>query len=154
MKKRNCFIAFFICLSFSCAGNEAQISCISNDGTSTKGVTLSASKITRDTKFRLELSKIEFDHPKNFRITSPSGISYIIVDDSISNTSMSQGDFLSCSIFEINPENLKGVFWESSGVKKINKVFQDRGTYMLYFADNLETESENTFSLSAKINFE
>lgn len=39
------------------------------------------------------------------------------------------------------------------GKKKISKVFKQNGKYEFYFAENLETESENTYHISYTVNY-
>ena len=48
--------------------------------------------------------------------------------------------------------DVSGVTW-IDGKKTEKKIFRVPGDYMIYMADNLETESENTFYLTTTIKY-
>lgn len=88
--------------------------------------------------------------PKNMAIQSPTGEWFVLQDSDESIEFMPQDRFESTKFMEFQLNELKGVTWRESA-KVIDKVFQSTGTYLIYFADNLETEPENTFSLQKSI---
>ena len=54
---------------------------------------------------------------------------------------------------EFQIEKLYGVTWRES--KRVTElIFKKPGTYLVYFADNLETESDSTFSLQKAVKLE
>jgi hypothetical protein len=90
--------------------------------------------------------------PKNLAIQAPNGEWFVLQDSEESIEIMPQARFESVKIMEFQIEKLKGVTWRES--KRVTElVFKASGDYLVYFADNLETESENTFSLQETINF-
>lgn len=91
-------------------------------------------------------------HPKCLSIRSPEGEWYVLQDSSESIEVMPQVDFDSTTEMEFNIAELKGVSWKESE-KVTERIFTISGNYLIYFADNLETEPENTYSLQETIHF-
>lgn len=90
--------------------------------------------------------------PKSLAIQTPNGEWFVLQDHEESIEIMPQRRFESVKIMEFQIEKLEGVTWRGS--KKITElVFKTSGKYLVYFADNLETEPENTFSLQQVIDF-
>jgi len=90
--------------------------------------------------------------PKNLAIQTPSGEWFVLQESEESIEIMPQARFESLKIMEFKIEKLKGVTWRES--KRVTElVFKYPGDYLVYFADNLETEPENTFSLQETIGF-
>jgi len=103
---------------------------------------VSPAKVTAGSKVTVSLPK---KHPKGFAIETPSGDWIYIVDPS-SHYSFFP-DFANNSSFTFSEDMLQGVrFFD--GKQAVAKVFDKPGEYEFYFADNLETEPENTSSLS------
>lgn len=90
--------------------------------------------------------------PKNLAIKTPKGEWFIIQDHEESIEIMPQGLFESLNKMEFKLDKLEGITWRESK-KVIELIFKNSGDYLIYFADNLETESENTFSLQELISF-
>ena len=88
--------------------------------------------------------------PKSFGMVSPLGEWFVIhsVDDGIEL--MPHKDFLDASLLNLNLERSDGLIW-IEGKKVTRKLFVGSGEYTFIFADNLETEQENTFSFSGKV---
>jgi hypothetical protein len=92
------------------------------------------------------------ERPKNLAIQAPNGEWFVLQDSEESIEIMSQARFASVKTIEFQIEKLKGVTWRES--KRVTElVFKISGDYLIYFADNLETEPENTFSLQEVISF-
>ena len=90
--------------------------------------------------------------PKNLAIQNPYGEWFVLQETEESIEIMPQSEFESIKIMEFQIEKLKGVTWrESNRVTEL--VFQSPGAYLVYFADNLETEPDNTFSLQKTVQF-
>lgn len=107
--------------------------------------------VSKGDSFKVMFSKTDFDHPANFAITNSNGEYFVVLDDSVTVGAMSSKEFAACQVLEINTSSLKGVFWDEDGNQNTKNIFHKQGTYSLYFADELETESSNTFSLSINI---
>ena len=91
--------------------------------------------------------------PKNLAIRTPSGEWFILQESEESIESMPQARFESVKIIEFKIKELKGTIWRDS--RKVTElIFKYPGSYLVYFADNLETEPENTFSLQKIIIFD
>ena len=92
-------------------------------------------------------------HPKNIAIQTPSGLWYSVqsVDDKISI--MPQEDFQGSTELTLDPQSLVGVTFKD-GVRVQENVFTQYGKYLIYMADNLETEPENTFNFKGAIFWE
>ena len=65
---------------------------------------------------------------------------------------MPQARFDQIETMEFEVETLKGVTWRDSA-RVTERVFTTPGDYLVYFADNLETEPENTFSFQASVRY-
>ncbi len=89
--------------------------------------------------------------PKNLAIQTPNGEWFVLQEAEESIEIMPQAHFETVEVMEFQIENLKGVTWRES--KRVTElIFKTPGTYLVYFADNLETEPSNTFSLQKPIN--
>ena len=90
--------------------------------------------------------------PKNLAIQAPNGEWFVLQESENSIEIMPQMDFESAKLMEFRIEKLKGVTWRES--KRFTElIFKSPGTYLIYFADNLETEPTNTFSLQKSVSF-
>lgn len=87
------------------------------------------------------------EHPKSFSIRNPNGSWFVLEDPDEGIHFSPEVDFNTVSELTIDTGSLKGVVWEN-GIRSDKKVFSVEGNYLLYFANNLETEPENTFSIS------
>lgn len=100
----------------------------------------------------LEVSLPE-KHPKNLSIKTPNDEWYILQDPSVPVAVIPQAKFESTLLLELDVRILKGIVWRN-GEKIEDLVFSVNGEYFIYFADNLETEPENTFSMGITVDFE
>jgi len=91
-------------------------------------------------------------HPKNLAVRNPDGIWYSIhsPDDEVSILTLD--DYNTMTELVLHTQTLEGIAW-INGVKRKEKVFEVKGEYLVYMADNLETEPENTFYFMTKIIF-
>ncbi|MCP4486410.1 MAG: hypothetical protein GY820_03690 [Gammaproteobacteria bacterium] len=81
------------------------------------------------------------DIPKGFSIQSPENRWFYAVDlnEGINHI----GDRYPSGKFDIELSSFHATYWDN-GKKIEGLVFGQSGKYLLYFADNLETEPENT----------
>ncbi len=91
-------------------------------------------------------------HPKNFSIETPNGDWFVLQDSQANIELMPQAQFDSSTRIELVLADIKGTTWRSS-VRAEEIIFKISGKYKIYFADNLETEPENTFSFMQEITF-
>lgn len=109
------------------------------------------SKFTLNDRITITIPK---PHPKSWAIKNPQG-DWIYLQDS-REKSMTLSNMYSPKKFElltvisVQVRKLKGTIWKN-GKPLVVEVFEKPGTYLLYFADNLETEPDNTFFLQQKI---
>lgn len=90
--------------------------------------------------------------PKKLAIQTPKGEWFILQEAEEAIEIMPQARFESVNIMEFKIDKLIGTTWrESRRVTEL--VFKYPGNYLVYFADNLETEPENTFCLQQTIRF-
>ena len=67
---------------------------------------------------------------------------------------MEPTDFMKATEIKLNVDKLKGIYWNpDTGKPKKVLVFTMKGKYLIWFADNLETEPENTFFLEETVFF-
>lgn len=90
--------------------------------------------------------------PKNFLIVSESGESYEIVS-SYFDRYLNEKSLSSCKVLVLATEGLKGLRYDEDFNPYLENVFSKSGAYLLYFADELETEPENTHSIEWKYEF-
>jgi hypothetical protein len=88
--------------------------------------------------------------PSSLAIQSPQGEWFIIQDISESIQFMPQSRFNSINVMHFQLDETMGIVWRG-GISSKEHVFKDDGAYLIYFADNLETEPENTFSFQESI---
>jgi len=88
--------------------------------------------------------------PKNLAIVDPKGQWFIIQNADSNILMMPQKDFMQINLLSLPINNTTGFTW-IDGEKTEQIIFKKTGRYRVYFADNLETEAENTFTFSAYI---
>ncbi len=94
--------------------------------------------------------KLGNSHPDHLLIFSPEGYVYYFYY----KTDINEEVVFENELF-IDPKRFKGTRHEEYTGEQIEEVvFSTPGKYVLYFADNTETEPENTFSLERSITFE
>lgn len=84
--------------------------------------------------------------PKNLAIKTPNGEWFVVQQPTESIEIMSQAKFETLKVMEFDINVLKGTTWRN-GKRISEQIFKSPGQYLVYFADNLETEPENTFVL-------
>ncbi len=94
---------------------------------------------------------IPIDKPKSLAIRNPSGEWFVLQSQEESIEVMPQRLFDSVDKMEFKFETLEGVVWRGA-VKSTELVFKKSGEYLIYFANNLETEPDNTYFLQDIIN--
>lgn len=86
-------------------------------------------------------------HPDHLLIYSPEGYIYYF----LKSTQGSEEVIFKEKLF-LDPLDFKGInFDENTGEQIEELVFTSPGKYILYFANNTETDSENTFYLGKSI---
>ena len=100
-------------------------------------------------KVRL-IIKLGDSHPSHLLIYSPEGYIFYFL-----NTNGAGDEVIFKNELVLDPLKLKGIRYDENTAEQIEEVvFTTPGEYILYFADNTETEPENTFSLERRIIFE
>jgi hypothetical protein len=89
-------------------------------------------------------------HPKKFAIQNPVGEWIYLVDDENENSLYTEQSFLTERKVLLQIDKIKGIVW-MNGNAVLTNVFTVEGEYLLFLADNLETEPENTFSIETKV---
>ena len=98
--------------------------------------------------------KIPRPHPKGWAIKTPQG-NWIYLQDprekamTLSNM-FTPKEFELLTVIRVQARKLRGTVWKN-GNPSVVQVFEKPGTYLLYFADNLETEPGNSFFLQQKV---
>lgn len=86
------------------------------------------------------------NHPKKMSIRSPSNEWYVVHEKSERIYLLPKNLFSKATSVQKKVPEIKGVKWVD-GKRVVGPVFNEPGEYLLYMADNLETEPENTFHL-------
>ena len=88
--------------------------------------------------------------PKGLMVKSPSGIFYYLVD---LDSGIQHLDYKGNTEVTITISSQLGTYWEE-GKRLTDIIFVSSGEYLIYFANNLETEPENTYSLQKTVHIE
>ena len=102
-----------------------------------------------DTTGAIEISLPKI-HPKNLAIYSPNGQFFILHSKDDAVKIMPYQLFAGAEVIKIKISDTQGLTW-IDGKKSLMNVFNEKGEYTIYLADDLETEPENTFFHSEKI---
>ena len=89
-------------------------------------------------------------HPLKMSIKSPKGEWFVVHEDSEKVYFLPQKEFSRATSVQKKVAEIKGVTW-NDGKRMMGPVFNAPGEYLIYMADNLETEPENTFSLMGTV---
>ena len=101
----------------------------------------------RDTRLIIKLGD---PHPNHLLIISPEGNVYYFY-----KTKDGSDEVVFSKELVIDPTSFKGIRYdETTGYQIEEIVFRTPGYYILYFANNTETEPENTFSFERRITFQ
>jgi hypothetical protein len=131
------FIPFALFLSVSCSPKEVTIDFLDIDD---------SFSFNNNTRLIIKLGD---PHPNHLLIYSPKGYIYYFF-----NTKDAFDEVIFKNELVLDPLSFKGIrFDENTGEQIEELVFKTQGEYRLYFANNTETESENTFSLERSITF-
>ena len=131
------FITFALFLSVGCSPKEVTIDFLDLDD---------SFSFSRNTRL---IIKLKDPHPNHLLIYSPKGYvySFFITKDVFDEVIFKKE-------FVIDPMSFKGTrFDEDTGEPIEEIVFKTKGKYNLYFANNTETEPENTFFVERSITF-
>lgn len=89
-------------------------------------------------------------HPQKMSIKSPSGEWFVVHEKSEKVYFLPQDEFSCATSAQKKVAEITGVKW-IDGKRVIGPVFNEPGEYLVYMADNLETEPENTFYLTGTV---
>ncbi len=108
---------------------------------------ISSTELTKNDVITINLPKLR---PKNLVIVDSNDQWFIIQSAEANVLMMSEEEFSLIKVLELPIKSTKGTIWEN-GLKITKTVFKESGKYQIYFADNLETEPDNTFNFSAHV---
>lgn len=93
-------------------------------------------------------------HPKELAIKAPDGRwFYLQVENEGSGEMLMPGkQFAALGKLDLDTRMLEARYWDD-GKAMHGKVFTRSGDYLIYMADNLETEPENTLSFASIIHY-
>ena len=131
------FIAFSLLLISNCSPKEITVAFLDLDD---------SFSFSSNTRLIIQLGD---PHPNHLQINSPEGyVYYFLKTKSLFDEVIFKKELV------IDPLNFKGIrFDEITGEEIEEIVFTTPGKYRLYFANNTETEPENTFFLERSITF-
>ena len=89
-------------------------------------------------------------HPQKMSIKSPSDEWFVVHEESEKVYFLPQDEFSYATSSQEKVAEIMGVKW-IDGKRVIGPVFNEPGEYLIYMADNLETEPENTFYLTGTV---
>lgn len=89
-------------------------------------------------------------HPQKMSIKSPSGEWFVVHEESEKIYLLPKDEFSCATSVQKKVAEITGVKW-IDGKRVIGPVFNEPGEYLVYMADNLETEPENTFYLTGTV---
>ena len=85
-------------------------------------------------------------------IRDPQGVWHVVHDSDENIFILPEDEYAKARRIEISPSKLIGISW-IEGKKVEGSVFSQPGEYLIYMADNLETEPENTFHFMGTVLF-
>lgn len=93
-------------------------------------------------------------HPKELAIKAPDGRWFYlqVENEGSSEMLMPSGQFAVLKKLDLDTRTLAARYWDD-GKARHGKVFTVSGDYLIYMADNLETEPENTLSFASIIRY-
>ena len=89
-------------------------------------------------------------HPQKMSIKSPGGEWFVVHEESEKVYFLPPDEFSCVTSAQKKVAEITGVKW-MDGKRVIGPVFNESGEYLIYMADNLETEPENTFYLAGTV---
>lgn len=93
-------------------------------------------------------------HPKELAIRAPDGRWFYlhIENEGAGEMLMPSKQFAALQTLDFDTRQLEARYW-NDGKAMRGKVFTQTGDYLIYMADNLETEPENTLSFASVIHY-
>lgn len=114
-----------------------------------KSLTVNKAHVTNSDSITLSFP---LKHPAKLAIKDPNNNWFVIHEDGVTTKLITTQQYLKATSLHFKLAELKGVTW-INGKKVERNVFTVSGEYMIYMADNLETEPENTVYLTTTINY-
>lgn len=90
--------------------------------------------------------------PQKMAIQSPSGEWFVLQDPTARIAIMPQASFATNDKLEFELRLIRGIT-SRNGVASKEHVFEEPGVYRIYFADNLDAQSDSTFSMEETVNY-
>jgi len=93
-------------------------------------------------------------HPKELAVRAPDGRWFYlqVEDEGAGEMLMPSEQFSTLQKLELNTGQLVARYWDDGKAMRA-KIFTQTGDYLIYMADNLETEPENTLSFASIIRY-
>jgi len=93
-------------------------------------------------------------HPKELAIKSPNGEWFYlhVENEGDSEMLMTKEKFTALTKLDFNTGKLEARYWDDGKAKR-GKVFIQTGAYLIYMANNLETETDNSLFFSSLIQY-
>ncbi len=109
--------------------------------------TISPKEININQIFTIRVPEL---HPSSMSIRNPVGVWYVVHDSGEKVFILPEDEYVKARRIDISPSKLMGISW-ADGKKVEGLVFGLPGEYLIYMADNLETEPDNTFHFMSKV---
>lgn len=110
-------------------------------------LTISPQEINIDQIFTIRVPEL---HPSSISIRDPMGIWHVVHNSEEKIFILPEHEYVKARKIDITPSKLMGISW-INGKKLEGLVFGLSGEYLIYMADNLETEPDNTFHFMGKV---
>lgn len=93
-------------------------------------------------------------HPKELAIKAPNGTWFYlhVENEGATEMLMPKEKFAALKELELDTDKLKARYWDDGKARR-GTVFVETGTYLIYMANNLETEPDNTLHFSSLIQY-
>jgi len=135
-------LTLFLAFSLGCSGSQPKLG-----GELGAQFAVSPTKASLGQKITVTLPQ---DHPLKMSIRDPKGVWHWVHEPEENILFLPYSDLKSTTQITLLTSKLRGVSWDN-GKKVAGLVFNQPGEYLLYFADNLETEPENTFHFKGTV---
>jgi len=96
------------------------------------------------------LLKFPENHPGNIAIRTPSNIWFSIYSEKDNIFIIPTEKYTTAKELKLDTGILEGLTWVN-GIRVKKPVFNKQGKYLIYMADNLETEPDNTFYFMTEV---
>ncbi|VAW81812.1 hypothetical protein MNBD_GAMMA12-2003 [hydrothermal vent metagenome] len=93
-------------------------------------------------------------HPKELAIKAPNGTWFYlhVENEGATEMLMPKEKFAALKELDLDTGKLEARYWDDGKAMR-GKVFAETGTYLIYMANNLETEPDNTLHFSSLIQY-